>query len=97
MNQLLLVSAAGYIVGIHAAETEETAAILLSDVHINNPAQRLIDHFESLEIAEEQIIGHKKLSTEDAKDLISRWQAYYFPLHDVSISIALMVVLHKQV
>ncbi|MBC1576553.1 hypothetical protein IBB39_02225 [Listeria seeligeri] len=78
MNKLLLITAAGYIVGIHAAETEKTASILLSDVYINNPAQRLIDHFESLEIAKEQIIGHKKLSTEDAKDLISRWQANYF-------------------
>lgn len=78
MNKLLLVTAAGYIVGIHAAETKKTASILLSDVYINNPAQRLIDHFESLEIAKEQIIGHKKLSTEDAKDLISRWQANYF-------------------
>ncbi|MBF2414229.1 hypothetical protein [Listeria seeligeri] len=78
MNKLLLITAAGYIVGIHAAETEKTPSILLSDVYINNPAQRLIDHFESLEIAKEQIIGHKKLSTEDAKDLISRWQANYF-------------------
>ncbi|MBC1485070.1 hypothetical protein VL806_03835 [Listeria seeligeri] len=78
MNKLLLITAAGYIVGIHATETEKTASILLSDVYINNPAQRLIDHFESLEIAKEQIIGHKKLSTEDAKDLISRWQANYF-------------------
>ncbi|MBF2640201.1 hypothetical protein [Listeria seeligeri] len=78
MNKLLLITAAGYIVGIQATETEKTPSILLSDVYINNPAQRLIDHFESLEIAKEQIIGHKKLSTEDAKDLISRWQANYF-------------------
>ncbi|MBC1484577.1 hypothetical protein HCJ52_12725 [Listeria sp. FSL L7-1485] len=78
MNKLLLVTAAGYIVGIRAAETEKTASILLSDVYINNPAQRIIDHFESLEIVKEQIIGHKKLSTENAKDLISRWQANYF-------------------
>ncbi|MBC1543731.1 hypothetical protein HCB33_02285 [Listeria sp. FSL L7-0233] len=78
MNKLLLITAAGYIVGARGIENEKRQSIQLRDVYINNPSQRLIDHFESIEIAKEQIIGHKKLSTEDAKNLISRWEASYF-------------------
>ncbi|EFP0927316.1 hypothetical protein HP064_000643 [Listeria monocytogenes] len=78
MNKLLLITAAGYIVGVRSIEKENNQSILLNDVYINNPSQRLIDHFESLEIAKEQVIGHKKLSTNDAQNLISRWEASYF-------------------
>ncbi|MBC2184595.1 hypothetical protein HCB28_00215 [Listeria sp. FSL L7-0253] len=78
MNKLLLITAAGYIVGARGIENEKRQSIQLRDVYINNPSQRLIDHFESIEIAKEQIIGHKKLSAEDAKNLISRWEASYF-------------------
>lgn len=60
MNKLLLITAAGYIVGVRSIEKENNQSILLNDVYINNPSQRLIDHFESLEIAKEQVIGHKK-------------------------------------
>lgn len=59
MNKLLLITAAGYIVGVRSIEKENNQSILLNDVYINNPSQRLIDHFESLEIAKEQVIGHK--------------------------------------
>ncbi|MBC2329375.1 hypothetical protein QJV03_04905 [Listeria swaminathanii] len=78
MNKLLLVTAAGYIVGVRGIDNEKRQSILLRDVYINNSSQRLIDHFESLEIAKEQIIGHRKLTTEDAQNLISRWEASYF-------------------
>ncbi|MBC2013665.1 hypothetical protein [Listeria marthii] len=78
MNKLLLITAAGYIVGARGSESEKRQSIQLRDVYINNPSQHLIDHFESIEIAKEQIIGHKQLSTEDAKNLISRWEASYF-------------------
>lgn len=77
MNKLLLI-VTGYIVGVRSIEKENNQSILLNDVYINNPSQRLIDHFESLEIAKEQVIGHKKLSTDDAQNLISRWEASYF-------------------
>ncbi|MBC1448132.1 hypothetical protein HB804_01325 [Listeria welshimeri] len=78
MNKILLITAAGYIVGIESLNKEENHILKLHDVYINNPTQRLIDHFESLEIAKKQIIGHKKLSTLDAQNLISRWEANYF-------------------
>ena len=50
MNKLLLITAAGYIVGVRSIEKENNQSILLNDVYINNPSQRLIDHFESLEL-----------------------------------------------
>ncbi|KMT61483.1 hypothetical protein [Paenilisteria newyorkensis] len=78
MNHLLLVTAAGYIIGHQLADNEKNQSITLGDVHINNTAQRLIDHFESLEIAKEHIIGYKTLSTDDTQNLIARWQADYF-------------------
>ncbi|MCB2657598.1 hypothetical protein KQ729_15530, partial [Listeria monocytogenes] len=71
-------TAAGYIVGVRSIENENNQSILLNDVYINNPSQRLIYHFESLEIAKEQVIGHKKLSSDDAQNLISRWEESYF-------------------
>ncbi|MBC2285402.1 hypothetical protein HCB69_13520 [Listeria booriae] len=77
-HHVLLITAAGYIIGSKLATDEKKQSILLGDVHINNTAQRLIDHFESLEIAKEHIIGYKSLSNDDSRNLIARWQSDYF-------------------
>ncbi|MBC6295609.1 hypothetical protein HCJ45_00540 [Listeria sp. FSL L7-1517] len=77
-NKLLLITAAGYIIGTRNLEIEAKQSIHLTDVSINNPSQQLVDYFESLEIAKEQIIGHKNLSAYDAQNLLSRWQTNYF-------------------
>ncbi|EFI84993.1 hypothetical protein [Listeria grayi] len=75
---MLLITSAGYIVGIASTDDEERKLVTLKDVYINNAAQQLIDHFESLKVAREQIIGYKSLSAADTQKLLARWQANYF-------------------
>lgn len=77
-NHVLLITAAGYIIGTQLANDEKKQSLLLEDVHINNTTQRLIDHFESLEIAKEHVIGFKSMSNDDSRNLIARWQSDYF-------------------
>ncbi|EMG29307.1 hypothetical protein X560_1700 [Listeria fleischmannii 1991] len=70
----LFVTPRGYIIGLKEGESSNH----LRDVYINDTVRKQLDHFDSLTLLENQIIGYKKLSDEEEKQLLARWQTEYF-------------------